>query len=354
MELESNAQSYRTLYDDFLLRYTESVQQQSFPMTQARVVTPAARPLTKSQPKTLLVLLISASGGMIFGLMIGHLRDLADRVFRTRDQVERLLALDCLATVPKIKVRKPKDVPSPAPKHIKVVRAAQDVNERLNYRPLQPSWSTSERAIRPPPRTSLRRRVSAGAQFVLRVRRHGRQTERDRRPTRTSDPASRRSIHGPPWKSTSAGRMILRRPTPTSSSACQRTIRLPVQTSRSATRGRSRCRTQTSRSARPKDDLSPDARHHRSASRKAIRSRSRGRSTHVGSKDHRAAKTSCCGRWWIFRCRRMPKQFARSRWLQISPEREYRRRSAGLKRSLELPRAHPVKVSPQSQLRLRS
>ena len=30
-ELESNAQSYRALYDDFLQRYTESVQQQSFP-----------------------------------------------------------------------------------------------------------------------------------------------------------------------------------------------------------------------------------------------------------------------------------------------------------------------------------
>jgi capsular exopolysaccharide synthesis family protein len=112
MELESNALSYRTLYDDFLLRYTESVQQQSFPMTQARVVTPAARPLMKSQPRSLLVLLLSAGGGMILGLIIGHLRDLADRVFRTRDQVERVLALDCLATVPKVRVGKPKSYPS--------------------------------------------------------------------------------------------------------------------------------------------------------------------------------------------------------------------------------------------------
>jgi succinoglycan biosynthesis transport protein ExoP len=115
-ELESNAQSYRTLYDDFLQRYTESVQAQSFPITEARVVTPAARPLTKSHPKTLLALLISASGGMILGLMIGYLRDLTDRAFRTREQVERFLRLDCLATVPKIKVNnKVKGVPSAAP-----------------------------------------------------------------------------------------------------------------------------------------------------------------------------------------------------------------------------------------------
>jgi succinoglycan biosynthesis transport protein ExoP len=105
-ELESNAQSYRTLYDDFLQRYTQSVQAQSFPVTDARVVTPAARPLTKSHPKTILVISISILGGAILGLALGHLRDLADRVFRTRDQVERRLALDCLAIVPRMKVGK--------------------------------------------------------------------------------------------------------------------------------------------------------------------------------------------------------------------------------------------------------
>ena len=111
-ELESSAESYRALYDDFLQRYMATVQQQSFPITEARVVTPAARPLTKSHPKTILVLLITTAGGMIFGLAIGHLRDLSDRVFRTRAQVEAALGRDCLATVPTIKVDKPKGQPS--------------------------------------------------------------------------------------------------------------------------------------------------------------------------------------------------------------------------------------------------
>ena len=52
-ELESNAQSYQALYDNFLQRYMESVQQQSFPITEARVISAASRPLTKSHPKTL-------------------------------------------------------------------------------------------------------------------------------------------------------------------------------------------------------------------------------------------------------------------------------------------------------------
>ena len=51
----------------------------------------------------MVVISTSILGEIILGLAMGHLRDLTDRVFRTREQVERLLALDCLATVPRLK-----------------------------------------------------------------------------------------------------------------------------------------------------------------------------------------------------------------------------------------------------------
>ncbi|MDB5558567.1 MAG: chromosome partitioning protein ParA [Enterovirga sp.] len=41
--LESSAQSYRTLYDSFLTRFVEATQQQSFPNTEARIITPPPR-----------------------------------------------------------------------------------------------------------------------------------------------------------------------------------------------------------------------------------------------------------------------------------------------------------------------
>jgi succinoglycan biosynthesis transport protein ExoP len=47
--LESSAQSYRTLYDSFLTRFVEATQQQSFPNTEARVITPASAG-DKSEP----------------------------------------------------------------------------------------------------------------------------------------------------------------------------------------------------------------------------------------------------------------------------------------------------------------
>jgi polysaccharide biosynthesis transport protein len=110
-ELESTARSYQSLYDNFLQRYMESVQQQSFPITEARVVTPASRSLKKSWPNPTVVVSLSIFGGLIFGLGIARLRDLSDRVFRTSAQVEATLQANCLAVVPAIKFDKSKAGP---------------------------------------------------------------------------------------------------------------------------------------------------------------------------------------------------------------------------------------------------
>jgi succinoglycan biosynthesis transport protein ExoP len=101
-ELESNSQTYRALYDNFLQRYMESVQQQSFPITDARLISVATRPLGKSGPKTTLILGAAAFVGLAFGLAVGAWRTFADRVFRTASQVEATLQTDCIALVPSV------------------------------------------------------------------------------------------------------------------------------------------------------------------------------------------------------------------------------------------------------------
>ena len=70
-ELQSTAQTYKTIYDNFLQRYMEAVQQQSFPITEARVISSASRPLDKSHPKVLLDLAIACLGGIALGFGIG-------------------------------------------------------------------------------------------------------------------------------------------------------------------------------------------------------------------------------------------------------------------------------------------
>lgn len=99
-ELETNAQSYQSLYDNFLQRYMESVQQQSFPITEARVISAASRPLGPSHPRTMRVLGLSLLAGLALGGVVGAWREIADRVFRTRQQVDELLETDCIALVP--------------------------------------------------------------------------------------------------------------------------------------------------------------------------------------------------------------------------------------------------------------
>src|SRR5215813_8201506 len=100
-QLESAAKSYRSLYDNFLQRYMESVQQQSFPITEARVITRASSPPSPSSPRTLYILAIASFGGAVLGLGVALFRDISERVFRNGMQVETTLLTNCIAMVPK-------------------------------------------------------------------------------------------------------------------------------------------------------------------------------------------------------------------------------------------------------------
>jgi len=110
-DLESSAQTYRTLYNSFLQRYTESVQQQSFPTTEARVITSASAPLYKSSPKPTLTMLVAGFLGLGLGLGLGRLRDLSDRTFRSSDQVETILEVNCIGILPDMDAARTAKVP---------------------------------------------------------------------------------------------------------------------------------------------------------------------------------------------------------------------------------------------------
>jgi polysaccharide biosynthesis transport protein len=99
-ERERQAESFRTLYQSFLQRYQEANQQQSFPITEARVITAATRSLSPSKPRKLLVSAIGLAGGLCLGIGLGMLREYHDRGFRTSDQVRAETGLQFLGIVP--------------------------------------------------------------------------------------------------------------------------------------------------------------------------------------------------------------------------------------------------------------
>jgi polysaccharide biosynthesis transport protein len=111
-ELETSAKGYRSLYESFLQRYMGSVQQESFPTAEARVISPASPPPGKSKPKSVLILALGLFGGLGLGTALGFLRDLMERVFRTSSQLEATLHLPCLSLVPLLRDTEQKK-PSP-------------------------------------------------------------------------------------------------------------------------------------------------------------------------------------------------------------------------------------------------
>src|SRR5882757_9563069 len=69
-ELETAANTYRGIYETFLSRFTQSVQQQSFPSTEARVVTVASPPRAPSSPKVGLTIALATLCGLGLGVML--------------------------------------------------------------------------------------------------------------------------------------------------------------------------------------------------------------------------------------------------------------------------------------------
>ena len=106
-QLESAAKTYRTQYDSFLQRHTEMTEQQSFPVTEARMISAAStRNAYKSAPVTNRVLSYALLGGLMLGVGLGWLRESWDRVFRTSKQIEAVLGKDLIALLPLLRTKK--------------------------------------------------------------------------------------------------------------------------------------------------------------------------------------------------------------------------------------------------------
>jgi succinoglycan biosynthesis transport protein ExoP len=111
-ELEREAESYKNLYQSFLKRYQEVVQQQSFPITEARIIMSAQKPVVPSHPRKYRVIALAIVLGLGLGMCIGALREFKERAFRTADQVREELGLEFIGMLPMIKAGKEKKASS--------------------------------------------------------------------------------------------------------------------------------------------------------------------------------------------------------------------------------------------------
>ena len=99
-ELERESETYRNLYQSFLERYQQAVQQQTFPITDSRVISRAAIPDKASAPKKPMALALFMLLGLGAGTMAGAFREYRDRFFRTGEQLREELGMELLGIAP--------------------------------------------------------------------------------------------------------------------------------------------------------------------------------------------------------------------------------------------------------------
>ncbi len=104
-ELEREGDTYRNLYQSFLQRYQETLQQQSFPIIDARIITSATYPALPSHPRKLAVMLLFLLLGTLAGILVGLWREFRERGFQSEEQIKNDLELQCLGIIPLLRQR---------------------------------------------------------------------------------------------------------------------------------------------------------------------------------------------------------------------------------------------------------
>lgn len=101
--LESNAASARSMYQAMTGKLNETQGQTGIQSPDARVVSPAEPPVQPSFPRKALTIAIAAPAGLVLGLLFAFMAEWLNPGFRTRADVEAVLRLPVLATVPEVK-----------------------------------------------------------------------------------------------------------------------------------------------------------------------------------------------------------------------------------------------------------
>ena len=99
-ELEREAETYWNLYQSFLQRYQQALQQQSFPIIDARIITSATVPSAPSHPRKLAIIFLFMLLGTFAGILAGFWREFRERGFQGEEQVRKDLGLECLGIPP--------------------------------------------------------------------------------------------------------------------------------------------------------------------------------------------------------------------------------------------------------------
>jgi polysaccharide biosynthesis transport protein len=103
--MQRDADASRTLLQAVLARTQQTAQQSAIEQPDARVISAALPPAEPSFPKTKVLLPAAAAFGLLFGMLVVYLLEVADSTFRSGDDIRSVLGLPCFALVPVVRAR---------------------------------------------------------------------------------------------------------------------------------------------------------------------------------------------------------------------------------------------------------
>ena len=110
-DLENSADTSRALLTGYLQKYQKASQLETFPISDARVITEAEGPLKANNPKAALVLAGGLAAGLLLGTMAVVARELLSSAFVTGEDIEDFTGLTFLGVLPKVKVSRKRRSP---------------------------------------------------------------------------------------------------------------------------------------------------------------------------------------------------------------------------------------------------
>lgn len=99
-QLESAAETVKAIRDTFMSRYVEGIQKQSFPLTEARIISKASTPEKPSFPTPVKTLGGSLVLGFGLGCLLGVASEAFSRKIRFRRQAETAVRAPCIGFLP--------------------------------------------------------------------------------------------------------------------------------------------------------------------------------------------------------------------------------------------------------------
>jgi Mrp family chromosome partitioning ATPase len=102
IQLQREADANRSIYETFLGRHKQALEQESLAVPDARLISRAEPPLVPAYPSKLRFLLLGTFGGLAVGGALAFVRESADRRIRQASEVETVTGIPVFGFLPKV------------------------------------------------------------------------------------------------------------------------------------------------------------------------------------------------------------------------------------------------------------